>query len=140
MGASPAAPAALLGYCMSGRFALMGLAREGARVACAASFYGTRMFTEAEDSPHRVIGTLARGEAYLAFAETDQFVTPAQVEQARQMMAGTRCSWQLETYPGTHHAFAQPDSAHHDPAAAERHWQALFALLGRMPGGDRSSG
>ncbi len=135
VGASAAAPAALLGYCMSGRFALQGMARFPDLVACAASFYGTRMVSEAADSPHLVIGGLRRGEAYLAFAETDGFVPPAQVETLRGVMAGTGIRHQVEVYPGTHHAFAQPDSAHFDAAAAERHWQALFALLARMPGG-----
>ncbi len=135
VGATPAQPAALLGYCMSGRFALQGLALHPARVACAASFYGTRMLTEAPDSPDRVIATIRQGRAYLAFAEQDSFVPATQVAAMQQIMAATGIAQKTEIYPGTQHGFAQPDSAHFNPEAAERHWRALFGLLSQMPGG-----
>jgi carboxymethylenebutenolidase len=124
---------AAVGYCMSGRFALQALAEQPDRIAAAASFYGTRMVTEAPDSPHLWLPAMRRGEAYLCFAEHDPYVpegVPVQVEAA---MARSGVRHRVEHYAGVHHGFAQPDSAAFDPVAAERHWAALLDLLARVP-------
>lgn len=133
LGVSPARPGAAVGYCMSGRFALQALAEEPARIVAAASFYGTRMVTDAADSPHLWLPRIAGGEAYLCFAEHDPYV-PAGVPQAvAQAMAASGATHRIERYAGTHHGFAQPDSGGFDPVAAERHWAALLDLLSRVP-------
>ena len=41
------------GYCMSGPYALAAAARYPGRIAAAASFYGTWLVSEADESPHR---------------------------------------------------------------------------------------
>ena len=133
LGVSAAQPAAAVGYCMSGRFALQALAEQPGRVVAAASFYGTRMVTEAADSPHLWIPAIARGEAYLCFAEHDPYVPAGVPAQVAAAVARSGLRHRIEHYPGTHHGFAQPDSAGFDPVAAERHWAALFDLLGRLP-------
>jgi carboxymethylenebutenolidase len=133
LGVSARRPAAAVGYCMSGRFALQALAEDPARIVAAASFYGTRMVTEAADSPHLWLPRIAGGEAYLCFAEHDPYV-PAGVPQAvTQAMAASSATHRVEHYRGTHHGFAQPDSGGFDPVAAERHWAALLDLLSRVP-------
>lgn len=133
VGVSAAQPGAAVGYCMSGRFALQALAEQPDRVCAAASFYGTRMVTDAPDSPHAWIPRIARGDAYLCFAEHDPYVPDGIPAQVAQAMARSGASHRIEHYPGTHHGFAQPDSGGFDPVAAERHWAALLGLLGRVP-------
>lgn len=134
VGVTPARPGAALGYCMSGRFALQALAEQPARVAAALSFYGTRLVTEAEDSPHRWLpGLRGSGEAYLCFAEHDPYIpegVPAQVEAA---IGRSALRHRVEHYPGVHHGFAQPDGTGFDPVAAERHWDAVSEVLSRLP-------
>jgi carboxymethylenebutenolidase len=44
------------GYCMSGPYALAAAARYPDRIAAAASFYGTRLVSEAEESLHLSLG------------------------------------------------------------------------------------
>jgi carboxymethylenebutenolidase len=133
LGVTQARPAGALGYCMSGRFALQALAEQPGRVAAAASFYGTRMVTEAPDSPHLWLPAIARGDAYLCFAEHDPYVPAGVPEKVTAAMARSGVAHRVEHYPGTHHGFAQPDSAGFDPVAAERHWAALLALFARLP-------
>lgn len=133
LGASAARPAAAVGYCMSGRFALQALAEQGDRVSAAASFYGTRMVTEAADSPHLWIPAIARGEAYLCFAEHDPYIPAGVPAQVTAAVARSGMRHRIEHYPATHHGFAQPDSGGFDPVAAERHWTALFDVLARVP-------
>jgi carboxymethylenebutenolidase len=132
LGVTPTAPGAAVGYCMSGRFALQALAEQPERVASAASFYGTRLVTDAPDSPHLWLPAMRQGEAYLCFAEHDPYVpegVPAQVQAA---LARSDLRHRIEHYAGTHHGFAQPDGGGFDAVAAERHWAALLDLLGRV--------
>jgi len=126
-------PGAAVGYCMSGRFALQALAEAPDRIACAASFYGTRLVTDAPDSPHLWLPGLSRGEAYLAFAEHDPYVPDGVPAQVAAAMAASRVPHRIEHIAGSHHGFAQPDSGGFDPVAAEGHWAALFDLLARVP-------
>ena len=135
LGVTAARPGAAVGYCMSGRFALQAMAEAPGRIAAAASFYGTRMVTEAADSPHRWITRLDRGEAYLCFAEHDPYIPAGVPQTVTAAMGQSRIAHRIEHYPGTHHGFAQPDSAGFDPVAAERHWAAVLDLLGRVPRG-----
>jgi carboxymethylenebutenolidase len=133
LGVTPGRPGAAVGYCMSGRFALQALAEEPGRVVAAASFYGTRMVTDAADSPHLWLPRIAGGDAYLCFAEHDPYVPAGVPEQVIAAMAASGARLRAERYAGTHHGFAQPDSGGFDPVAAERHWAALAGLLSGVP-------
>lgn len=120
-----------LGYCMSGSFVLAAAAHYPDRLRCAASIYGTKLVTDSEDSPHRLLERV-RGEIYLACAETDSYVPRSMVDafEAAAKKAGARC--RIEWYPGTQHGFAFPQRAGiYDKPSAERHWERLFALFER---------
>lgn len=64
-------PVGAHGYCMSGPYALAAAARYPDRIAAAASFYGTWLVSDAEESPHLTLGQ-AKGELYIACAEHDE--------------------------------------------------------------------
>lgn len=128
-------PVGLTGYCMSGRFAVLAAAAMPERVGCAASWFGTRLVTDDEDSPHRSLaGT--RAELLFVFAEHDPYVPPASVEVLRQALAPTSVRHGVETYAGTEHGFVFEDRGSFHAAAAARHWETLFALLARTLGHD----
>ena len=120
-------PVGCHGYCMSGPYALAAAARYPRRIAAAASFYGTWLVSDAEESPHL---TFARGgaELYIACAEHDDLAPPDMVEELRGHFARSGARGELEVYPGVHHGFAFPERWCYDRAAAERHWERLIAL------------
>jgi carboxymethylenebutenolidase len=128
----PTAPgrAAVVGYCRSGAFALLAAARGPGRIACAASYYGTRLVGAGADSPHRQIADYT-GEVYLAFAEHDEYAPPDVVAGVRDTLATGRVRHRVEVYAGTHHGFAFVDRGTFDRPASERHFERLFALLRR---------
>src|SRR5580658_1282963 len=64
-------PVGTHGYCMSGPYSLAAAARYPERIAAAASFYGTWLINDAEESPHRNLGKI-RGEVHIACAEHDE--------------------------------------------------------------------
>jgi carboxymethylenebutenolidase len=60
---------------MSGPYALAAAARYSERVTAAASFYGTWLARDAEESPHLSLGKV-KGELYIACAEHDELAPP----------------------------------------------------------------
>ncbi len=118
------------GYCMSGPYALAAAARYPERIRAAASFYGTWLVSDAEESPHRSLSTI-EGEAYIACAEHDELAPLPMVKELKALFdtAGTR--GEIEIYPDVHHGFAFPERWCYDKPAAERHWERLHALYAR---------
>jgi carboxymethylenebutenolidase len=118
---------------MSGPYALAAAARFPERIAAAASFYGTWLVSDAEESPHLTLGK-ARGELYIACAEHDELAPLPMVDELRGLFERSDAAGELETYPGVHHGFAFPQRWCYDKPAAERHWERLIALYRRRLG------
>jgi len=121
------------GYCMSGPYALAAAARYPGRVAAAASFYGTWLVSDAEESPHLTLGHAA-GELYIGCAEIDELAPLPMVAELQGLFAASGAAGEIEIYPGVHHGFAFPERKIYDRAAAERHWERLIALYRRRLG------
>ena len=134
-GQSAAKPGAVgaHGYCMSGPYALAAAARYPDRVAAAASFYGTWLVSDAEESPHLNLAK-AKGELYIACAEHDDLAPLPMVGELRGLFEKSGNPGELELYPGVHHGFAFPQRWCFDQPAAERHWERLIALYRRRLG------
>lgn len=123
-------PVGCHGYCMSGPYALAAAARYPNRIAAAASFYGTWLVSEAEESPHRSLHKV-QGELYIACAEHDELAPLPMVEELRGLFTQSGVAGELELYPGVHHGFAFPQRWCYDKPAAERHWERLLGLYRR---------
>ena len=118
------------GYCMSGPFALAAAARYPDRIAAAASFYGTWLVNDVEESPHRNLARI-EGEAYIACAEIDDLAPLPMVAELQELFDAAGTKGEIEIYPGVHHGFGFPERPIYDKLAAERHWERLFALYAR---------
>lgn len=131
--AAKAGHAGVHGYCMSGPYALAAAARFPGRIAAAASFYGTWLVSDAEESPHLTLGK-AWGELYISCAEHDDLAPPEMVEELKGLFEASGATGELEVHPGVHHGFAFPERWCYDKPAAERHWERLIALYRRRLG------
>ena len=131
--AAAAGPAGAVGYCMSGQFAINAAAQYPERIAAAASIYGVKLVTEANDSPHRV-APKARAELYFACAENDHWAPLPMVEELKRELARAKSDAEVEIYLGAQHGFAFPQRAAYDRTSAERHWERLHALFARRLG------
>ena len=123
-------PVGAHGYCMSGPYALAAAARFPQRVRAAASFYGTWLVNDAEESPHLNLGKMT-GEIYIACAEFDDVAPLDMVAELKRLFDASDVKGELEVHPGVHHGFAFPQRKKYDRPAAERHWERLFALYRR---------
>jgi carboxymethylenebutenolidase len=118
------------GYCMSGPYALAAAARYPDRITAAASFYGTWLVSDAEESPHLSLGNI-KGELYIACAEYDDLAPLPMVEELKGLFKQAGVDGEIEIYPDVHHGFAFPQRWCYDKRAAERHWERLLALYRR---------
>lgn len=134
-GAAAAAPgpAGCVGYCMSGRFVVAAAAAYPRDFAAIASYYGVGIVTDADDSAHLRAGAIA-GELYLAFASDDPFVPQEVLDRLPGILTAAGVEHRIEIYPDTGHGFAFPARAAYRKAAAERHWERMFALFARRLG------
>ena len=126
-------PVGTHGDCLSGPFSLAAAARFPDRVAAAASFYGTWLVSNAEESPHLNLGK-AKGELYISFAEHDELAPQKMVAEFKSLFDTSGAKGELEMQPGVHHGFAFPERWCYDLPAAERHWERLIALYRRNLG------
>ena len=124
-------PVGAHGYCMSGPYALAAAARYPDRIRAAASFYGTWLVSDAEESPHLSFAKMT-GEIYISCAEHDDLAPLDMVEELNRRFKEAGTAGELEIHPGVHHGFAFPGRWCYDKPAAERHWERLFALYRRM--------
>lgn len=124
-------PAGIVGYCMSGPFAVAAAGRFPDRVKVAASLHGVRLITDAADSPHLAAEKIT-GELYIGCAETDSWAPPEMIEALDAHLKTTACNYRIEWYPGTEHGFVFPQRGDiYNKPAAERHWERLFAMFAR---------
>ena len=119
-----------IGYCMSGQYVMSVGAAYPSEFAAIASFYGVGIVTEEQDSPHLNAHKI-RGEVYLAFASKDPWVPKETLDSLPTFLADAGVRHRVEVYPDTEHGFAFPQRPVYVKAAAERHWERIFALLGR---------
>ncbi len=129
-GTRAGAPVGTHGYCMSGPYSLAAAAAFPDRIAAAASFYGTWLVSDAEQSPHLTFAD-STGELYISCAEFDDLAPPEMVVELKQHFEQSGARGELEIHPGVHHGFAFPQRHCYDKPAAERHYERLFALYAR---------
>ena len=116
---------------MSGPYALAAAARYPDKISAAASFYGTWIVSDAEESPHLNFQKV-KGELYISCAEHDDLAPPEMVKELKVLFNSSGVEGELEVHPDVHHGFAFPLRWCYDKDAAERHWERLFALYKRM--------
>ena len=128
--AADASTVGLVGYCMSGPFAMWAAAEHADVVHAAASFYGVRLHVDAADSPHTRLGEI-RGELYVGAAEHDDYVPLDMIDRFEAAMQDSGVAGRVERYWGTHHGFAFDDRPAYDRRADDRHWAAMLDLFER---------
>ncbi|RZQ59663.1 dienelactone hydrolase family protein [Amycolatopsis suaedae] len=124
-------PVVVVGYCMGGLNALRAIEAHPGRIKAVASFHGGRLATDEPDSPHLAVGSIT-GEAYFAHADNDHAMTAEQIRMLESALDSAGVRYRSEVYEGAPHGFTMSDTAAHDAAAEQRHWENLFALLDRV--------
>jgi carboxymethylenebutenolidase len=125
-----AGPIAVTGYCFGGWVGWTIAAAYPDRVAAIGGFHTGRMVTEDEDSAH-LLAPHVRGEVYWGHADQDPSMTAQNIAVLDRAMNDAGVRYTTEVYAGAQHGYTMADTGAYDEAAAERHFDALFALLDR---------
>ncbi len=117
----PGKKVAATGFCFGGGMTWLLLTSKETRLAAAAPFYG----------PFPDGGNLAGAKAAVLgiYAELDSRVNASR-PAARAALRKARLRHQIVTYPGVDHAFFNPTSSRHDPAAAAAAYRRVVAWFG----------
>jgi len=130
LAAEPDAKAARIGttgYCMGGLMSLTAAGTYPDRIAAAASYHGGRLATDAPDSPHRLAPSI-KARVYVASAIEDASFSDEMKARLEEALTTAGVTHHIETYPAKH-GWVFRDTPVYDAAAAERHWQTMFALF-----------
>jgi carboxymethylenebutenolidase len=120
----------ITGYCMGGRHGWQIAASYPDRVAALGGFHTGGMVTDADDSPH-LRAPEVQATVYWGHADNDQGMTPESIATLNAAMDDAGISYTTEVYTGAAHGYTMADQGAYNEAAAERHFVALFDLLGR---------
>ncbi|MEM6710545.1 MAG: dienelactone hydrolase family protein [Pseudomonadota bacterium] len=121
--------AGVMGYCMSGPMAVWSAAAVPGRLKAIASFHGSRMAGDSDDSPHRVLETLD-AEVLIAIADNDDQKQPEAKRLLQAALDDGAAVGTVEVYAGANHGWCPPDGPAYNEAQAERAWAALLTLFG----------
>ncbi len=126
--AADASKVGVVGYCMSGPFAIMNAAAHNDCIRAAASIHGVRLAVDEPDSPHRHLDAI-NAEIYVACAETDSYAPPEMIAEFESALENSTATGTVEWYSGTEHGFAYQERPQYDRAASEQHWERLHHLF-----------
>jgi carboxymethylenebutenolidase len=115
------------GYCMGGSLALAAAGKFPERVVAAASYHGSRLATDAPESPH-LLAPQMRARVYVAGATDDASFPDEMKARLDTALTQANVDHQIVTYPAKH-GWVFRDTPVFNEASAERHWQTLVTLL-----------
>ena len=117
----PGQKVAAIGFCFGGGMTWLLLASKEPRLAAAVPFYG----------PFPDAGNLAGSNAAVlgVYAELDARVNASRAA-ARAALRRAGLKHTIVTYPGVDHAFFNPTSSRHDPAAAAAAYRRMLGWFG----------
>ena len=120
----------ITGYCMGGRHGWQIAASHPDRVAALGGFHTGGIVTDADDSPH-LRAPEVKATVYWGHADNDQGMDPNMIATLNAAMDNAGISYTTEVYADAAHGYTMADQGAYNEAAAERHFNALFDLLGR---------
>ena len=120
-----------IGYCMGGRHVLCVAGHFPERIVASASLHGTRLISDAADSPHLLVKRF-RGELYCGFAETDPYAPLSMVAELGELLRPCPVTYRRAIHAGALHGYALPNRDIFHPHAAARDWEMIFAMFHRQ--------
>lgn len=119
----------VVGYCMTGAFALRMAAEHPERVAAAAGFHSARLAETGDPaSPVNVVGSI-QARVYLGHADHDELLPADQIARMDEALAAAGVHFITELYRGAAHGFTASDAPSYDADADALHHRRLAMLL-----------
>lgn len=119
----------VVGYCMTGAFALRMAAWHPERIRAAAGFHSANL-AKADDpnSPVQEVASI-QAQVYLGHADGDALLPPDQIARLDEALAGAGVHFCTELYKGAGHGYTAKDAPVYDARADARHFKRLLTLF-----------
>ena len=124
-----AGPVAVIGYCLTGGFAVRMAALHPDRVVAAAGFHSARLAPEGDPSGLLALVGGIKGRVYFGHADKDEHLPPAEIARMDEALAKAGVHFSTEFYKGAMHGFTATDAPVYHPAADALHFKRVFTLL-----------
>jgi carboxymethylenebutenolidase len=121
-------PMGCVGYCLGGMLTFRAAAAYPDQIAAGASIHGGGLVTDKPDSPHLGAPKI-KARMYFSTADEDPTCTAEHRQTLEAALKAAHVRYTLDFNPGVRHGFAPPDTAAHNPAASERHFEKTIALF-----------
>ncbi|WP_445156932.1 dienelactone hydrolase family protein [Halomonas sp. E14] len=119
----------VVGYCMTGAFALRMAAEHPERIAAAAGFHSANLAVAGDaNSVVQVVDRIA-GRVYLGHADKDDLLPPEQIARMDEALAAAGVHFTTELYQGAAHGFTAKDAPSYDATADALHHRRIALLL-----------
>lgn len=121
-------PIGTVGYCMGARLAVRTATSHPEVVAACGGFHAGGLATDEPDSPHLGLGK-ARARFVFGHADHDRSMAPDAVARLGKALQAAGLEASNVIYEGAPHGYTMADTSAFHPAATERHFRELRALL-----------
>ena len=122
-------PRAVIGYCLTGGFAVRMAALHPDQIAAAAGFHSAQLAPESgAGGLVEAVGTI-KGRVYFGHADKDEHLPPDQIARMDAALAAAGVHFSTEFYRGAMHGFTATDAPVYHPAADALHFKRVFTLL-----------
>jgi carboxymethylenebutenolidase len=118
----------VVGFCMSGAFAVRTAAIRADRIGAAASFHGGRLATDDPESPHRLAPQI-KAQLYFGFAVEDQSMPEEAIKKLRTALDEAGARYASDVYDGARHGWVVKDHRMYNQPQAERAWKQMLSLF-----------
>ncbi|MGD9663781.1 MAG: dienelactone hydrolase family protein [Novosphingobium sp.] len=126
-GVDTSAGVGTMGFCMGGPFAMWTASAVPEWVRAVATFHGSRLVAEGEDSPHRSLSG-SKAAYLIAIARNDDEKDPTADDTLRDAAKAAGRPAEIEVYPADH-GWMVADSPVYAESPAEGAWQRLLVLF-----------
>ena len=117
-----------VGYCMGGGIAMRTAAASPDKVGAAASFHGSKIYSEDADSPHLLLPMIT-AKLYFGFAVEDKTMPPDAIANLKKALTSNGSNWDDEVYEGAKHGWCVADHNVYNKVQAERAWDNMLKLF-----------
>jgi carboxymethylenebutenolidase len=124
-----ACPMGVVGYCFSGKMALLTALSRPDKIAAAATFHAGGLATAAANSPHLSLGPALKARLYFGHAVNDKSMPTEAIEKLNRALEAWGGNYESEVYEGAFHSWTVPDSPVYNQPQAERAFKKLTQLF-----------
>lgn len=120
-------PMGVVGFCLTGKFAIRIAALRPEKVAAAASFHGGGLATADSESPHHLLPKI-KAQLYFGHAENDRSMPAESIDRLDQALREWGGKYGSEIYPAGH-GWMIPGRPVYNEQEAEKGFQELISLF-----------